>query len=151
MHFSTSPVGTWWFAPEEANSCCSSAIRDSFVRATTYSFGSICFGSLIVAIIEATREMVRQSRESGDGILVCLADCCLGCLESLVEYFNNWAYVSNYTMVSLQRSLLQMQNIVYLQCSISNPRYLLHYMGLVLLRPARMSFTFSNREGGLPS
>mmetsp|Transcript_11125 Transcript_11125/g.16844 ORF Transcript_11125/g.16844 Transcript_11125/m.16844 type:complete len:580 (-) Transcript_11125:1586-3325(-) len=86
-------VGTWWFTPKEANSCCSPAVRDSFVRATTYSFGSICFGSLIVAIIEATREMVRQARESDDGILVCLADCCLGCLESIVEYFNMWAYV----------------------------------------------------------
>ena len=86
-------VGTWWFAPHEASSCCSPATRDSFFRATTYSFGSICLGSLIVALIEAMREMVRQARESDDGILVCLADCCLGIIESIVEYFNRWAYV----------------------------------------------------------
>ena len=40
-------VGTWWFAPHEASSCCSSAIRDSWIRSVTTSFGSICFGSLI--------------------------------------------------------------------------------------------------------
>lgn len=85
-------VGTWWFSPEEANSCCSSAIRGSLFRAVTYSFGSICFGSLIVAIIQALKEMARQSRESGD-MLACCAECLLGCLESIAEYFNKWAYV----------------------------------------------------------
>ena len=40
-------VGTWWFSPHEASSCCSSAVRDSWVRSVTTSFGSICFGSLI--------------------------------------------------------------------------------------------------------
>lgn len=37
-------VGTWWFAPQEALSVFSPAIQDSFGRATTYSFGSICMG-----------------------------------------------------------------------------------------------------------
>jgi hypothetical protein len=37
-------VGTWWFAPQDALSVFSPAIQDSFGRATTYSFGSICMG-----------------------------------------------------------------------------------------------------------
>lgn len=86
-------VGTWWFAPEEANSCCSQGVRDSFVRATTYSFGSICFGSLIVAIIQTVKAFVESARREDDGILLCLVDCILGCIEGLVEYFNKWAYV----------------------------------------------------------
>ena len=131
-------VGTWWFAPHEASSCCSSAIRDSWIRSVTTSFGSICFGSLIgefwvphlmapqwmplslltsqaltsasshkftslfyfnstrlqiVAIIQATKEIVRQMREQDDGILLCCAECLLGCLEALAEYFNKWAFV----------------------------------------------------------
>eukprot|EP00814_Leptocylindrus_danicus_P004022 CAMPEP_0116014202 /NCGR_PEP_ID=MMETSP0321-20121206/6149_1 /TAXON_ID=163516 /ORGANISM="Leptocylindrus danicus var. danicus, Strain B650" /LENGTH=515 /DNA_ID=CAMNT_0003483833 /DNA_START=77 /DNA_END=1624 /DNA_ORIENTATION=+ len=88
-------VGTWWFAPEEANSCCSQGVRDSFMRATTYSFGSVCFGSLIVAIIQALKTMVEMARneEGGDNILLCIADCLLGCIESLVEYFNKWAFI----------------------------------------------------------
>merc|ERR1712127_428839 len=88
-------VGTWWFVPEEATSCCSTAVTSSFFRSTTYSFGSICFGSLIVAIIEALREMATQARmqREGNEILLCLAQCILNCLESLILYFNKWAYV----------------------------------------------------------
>jgi hypothetical protein len=37
-------VGTWWFAPQDCLSVWSPAIVDSFSRATTYSFGSICMG-----------------------------------------------------------------------------------------------------------
>ena len=80
-------------APLEAASCCSKAVTDSYYRAMTYSFGSICLGSLIVAIISAAKEMVRQLRESDDGFLVCLAECLISCMERLVEYFNEWAFV----------------------------------------------------------
>jgi Plasma-membrane choline transporter len=86
-------VGTFWFEPIEANGCCSKAVRDSYVRSITTSFGSICFGSLVVAIINTVRDFVRSSRENGDSFVACCADCLLGCLEDLVEYFNKWAYV----------------------------------------------------------
>jgi len=32
-------------------------------------------------------------RENGDGMLMCCAECILGCIEWLVEYFNKWAFV----------------------------------------------------------
>lgn len=86
-------VGTWWVAPNEASTCCSKAVNDSFCRATTYSFGSICYGSLIVAILETIKTIVRSARNEEDGILLCLVDCILGCIEQLVEYFNKWAYI----------------------------------------------------------
>mmetsp|Transcript_1973 Transcript_1973/g.4265 ORF Transcript_1973/g.4265 Transcript_1973/m.4265 type:complete len:507 (-) Transcript_1973:555-2075(-) len=86
-------IGTWWFDPYQASSCCSKAVRDSFGRASSYSFGSICFGSLVVAIIRALRLMVEMMRGDDDNILVCILDCLLGCIESIVEYFNKWAYV----------------------------------------------------------
>mmetsp|Transcript_6040 Transcript_6040/g.8066 ORF Transcript_6040/g.8066 Transcript_6040/m.8066 type:complete len:478 (-) Transcript_6040:35-1468(-) len=38
-------VGTYWTVPQEAESCCSSALVSSFVRAVTFSFGSICKGA----------------------------------------------------------------------------------------------------------
>lgn len=81
-------VGTWWLFPQEANGCCSSAVRDSYWRSVTTSFGSICLGSLIVALIQATREMVNAMRNQDDSMLLCIADCLLGCLEQLAEYFN---------------------------------------------------------------
>lgn len=85
-------VGTWWFSPDD-NGCCSSAVTGSMIRSLTTSFGSICFGSLIVAIIQALRQLANQMRQQDDGILLCLAECILSCLESIVEYFNKWAYV----------------------------------------------------------
>lgn len=86
-------VGTWWWAPLEANSCCSSAVTDSHKRALTYSFGSICFGSLLVAIIQTLKSFAESARQNDDGILKCLADCILGCLETIMEIFNEWAFV----------------------------------------------------------
>ena len=86
-------VGTWWYSPEDASCCCSSAIIGSMVRTMTTSFGSICFGSLIVAILQAVRTLVNVLRTEDNSILLCLADCILSCLESIVQYFNKWAYV----------------------------------------------------------
>jgi len=87
-------VGTWWFTPEEKG-CCGKAIFGSLIRALTTSFGSICFGSLIVAIIQALRTLVDVLRSNDEvgAILACCLDCILGCLESIVEYFNKWAFI----------------------------------------------------------
>ena len=59
-------LGTWWFVPAEANSFWSNALSDSLYRATTYSFGSVCFGSLLVAIVQALRALEYHARESDD-------------------------------------------------------------------------------------
>lgn len=75
------------------HSCCSRAVTDSYFRAMTYSFGSICLGSLIVAILSATREIMHQLREGDNSLLACCAEFILSCIESLVEYFNKWCYV----------------------------------------------------------
>lgn len=93
----TGVVGTWWFSPMEASSCCSNAVGASFIRATTFSFGSICFGSLLVAIVQALRTLldIARSQEDQEGcnILVCLLQCILGCIEGIIEELNKWAYV----------------------------------------------------------
>ena len=95
IHVTTAGViGTWWFAPEEASSFCSGAIMDSLIRATTYSFGSICFGSLLVAIVQALRALHRHAHQNDDcSALICIIDCILGCIEGIIEYLNKWAYV----------------------------------------------------------
>ena len=60
-------------------------------RALSYSFGSICFGSLIIALIQTVRTLVR-SLLNDNSILRCCLDCILGCIDSLVQYFNQYAY-----------------------------------------------------------
>jgi len=90
---SSGVIGTWWFVPEETStSLFSPALTSSFQRACTYSFGSICFGSLLVAIVQALKQLLHMIRDD-ENILNCLIDCILDCLESIIEYFNKWAYV----------------------------------------------------------
>jgi len=67
----------------------------AFKRASTYSLGSIAFGSLIVAILDLIRALLQilQSYESGQGdaisaAIICCAQCCVGCIAGMVEYFN---------------------------------------------------------------
>jgi hypothetical protein len=60
-------------------------------RAMTYSFGSICFGSLIVAVIQTVRFLLRAATDR-QSIAGAIADCILGMIEGLVEYFNYYAY-----------------------------------------------------------
>jgi hypothetical protein len=60
----------------------------------TTSFGSICFGSLLVAILQALKALANMARSQGDGgVLVCIAECILSILAQILEYFNKWAFV----------------------------------------------------------
>ena len=85
-------TGTWWMAPLNAASFCSEAVQDSFQRAVTYSFGSICFGSLVVAVMSAARRTIHQLRDSDNGLLICIGECILHCIENALDYFNEWAF-----------------------------------------------------------
>jgi len=64
----------------------------SFKRAVTTSFGSICLGSLIVALIKTIRTLVRMARNEENGLLVAIVDCILSCIDGLVQYFNHYAF-----------------------------------------------------------
>lgn len=105
-------VGTWWFRSpdeEEENSetegrcccCCTGQqdVHDAWHRATTYSFGSICLGSLVVALVQVLERVVaearrqRQRQHGRDSIWLCVLDCLIELLGSILEYFNSWAFL----------------------------------------------------------
>jgi len=76
-------------------------VRAALRRALGPSFGSICFGCLIVAILSTLESLMSMLRNqaSGDGQEVNLCTCCLCCIElllswiqAIVEYFNRWAF-----------------------------------------------------------
>jgi len=47
-----------------------------------------------VAIVQALRHMNHILRDNEDfNFLTCMIDCILGCIESIIEYLNKWAYV----------------------------------------------------------
>jgi hypothetical protein len=71
----------------------------AWLRAVTLNLGSICFGSLIVAILETIRWMLSIlasiANQSGNCCVACILSCvsCLiGCIESWIEFFNRFAY-----------------------------------------------------------
>jgi len=73
----------------------SSPLRPANFSAMTTSFGSICFGSLLVAIIQALQALANAAQQEGDaGILACIAECILSCLASIVEYFNKCKWIA---------------------------------------------------------
>jgi len=89
-------VGSWWFVPDEANSGCSKSINDSLFRSMTYSLGSICMGSLLVALVQVAHYFVKRARDNGSrntGVLYCIAECLLDTLNKLILYFNKWSYI----------------------------------------------------------
>ncbi len=101
IHTTTAGIAaTWYFSPVEARGCCSAAVCDSTKRSLTTSFGSICLGSLLVAIIQFLDYLVQnlrrnnqengQSQTGAGAILLCCLDCILQMLEGIMEYFNKW-------------------------------------------------------------
>jgi hypothetical protein len=78
-------------------------VRAALRRALGPSFGSICFGCLIVAVlstIEALVSMVRDQLNGGGGgddanlcaCCLCCVEFAVGCLRDVMEYFNRWAF-----------------------------------------------------------
>jgi len=66
-------------------------VAGSFSRAMTFSFGSICFGSLLVALIKTVRFVLRSL--INNQYLRCFVDCILGCIDSMLRWVTHYAYV----------------------------------------------------------
>jgi hypothetical protein len=93
-------VSCWWFQPFRPQ-----VVRGSFFRSITYSFGSVCLGSLLVSVIMALRAVLRMLRDSRGNnerrrrdenlLMLCLygmIDALLQLLEGAMLYFNKYAY-----------------------------------------------------------
>jgi hypothetical protein len=97
-HFVTAcVVGQWWFTADAHRQY---AVEASVQRAFTTNFGTISFGSLILAFIKALRVVAQMNesnaRQSGNILMLllsCIAVCILRIFEGLVRYLNEWAFV----------------------------------------------------------
>jgi Plasma-membrane choline transporter len=58
----------------------------------TTSFGSICFGSCFVAMIEIVRDLVDTVWDEAE-LFGCIAEYISGSLATVLKYFNTWAFV----------------------------------------------------------
>ena len=89
VHVTVSGVScSWYFIPNKTEHT-----HDSAKRACTTSFGSICFGALIVSIIQAIRALLRSAKDRDNLGIACLVDCILACFESIVKFINTYAFV----------------------------------------------------------
>ncbi|EIE87019.1 hypothetical protein RO3G_11730 [Rhizopus delemar RA 99-880] len=65
-------------------------------RAFTTSFGSICFGSLLIAIINLIRFLLQIARSNTDNacaaFFVCIIQCIVNCFAGLFEWFTYYAF-----------------------------------------------------------
>ncbi|KAG0258965.1 putative choline transporter, neither null mutation nor overexpression affects choline transport [Mortierella polycephala] len=97
IHVTVSGVfATYYFMAGSPQGMAKSPTIASFKRACTTSIGSICFGSLIIAVVQTLRALANMFRGDADnGILVfvaCLIDCILACLQGVIEYVNHYAF-----------------------------------------------------------
>ncbi|KAI8381023.1 plasma-membrane choline transporter-domain-containing protein [Radiomyces spectabilis] len=65
-------------------------------RALTTSFGSICFGSLLIAIVNLIRFLVSVARQNTDNAIFafffCILECIISCIEGFFEWFSYYAF-----------------------------------------------------------
>ncbi|OAL39219.1 hypothetical protein AYO20_01537 [Fonsecaea nubica] len=91
--------GSWYFCAGKPGGIPRGATAGALRRATTYSFGSISFGSLIVALINMLRQAcsIAQQHEAADGniigtIMFCILGCFISLLDWLVQFINRYAF-----------------------------------------------------------
>lgn len=90
VHVTTAGVvGKWYYKNDDTTSI----VWKAFKRSITKSFGSVCFGSLIVAVIKTIQFIIRMARSNSDNAcIMCCLDYVISCFEQIVEYFNEYAY-----------------------------------------------------------
>jgi len=90
VHVTTSgSVATWYFM--QSNMPSDPTIK-SLKRAVTTSFGSICLGSLLIAVLQLIRSLINSGRNQRNAFCYCIVECLLGCIENLIRYFNIYAF-----------------------------------------------------------
>jgi len=88
-------MGTWYFQVSEGATSLPAAAWGSLKRACTTSFGSVCYGALIIAVIETLEMVMRQGQSSKNDaarFMSCCITCLLGCIKDIVEYLNSYAF-----------------------------------------------------------
>ena len=78
-------------------------VLGSFFRAIFYHFGTLAFGSLLIAIVKLIRVILEfidkklKAQTGGENKLVkylmCCCKCCFWCLERFLKFMNRYAFV----------------------------------------------------------
>merc|ERR1712176_768373 len=116
--------GSWYYGKNQ-----DTPLRSSLNVALTTSFGSIVFGSFLVAAIRALELVVRMARrdaqEEGNivtSILLCVLEMIISCIGDMLEYFSEWAYVQ---CAVRGASFMEAAKITYSLCTCASLFYVI--------------------------
>jgi len=100
----SSAVSRYYFCMPKSEFSSTSPLLESFLTLITYHMGSICFGSLLVALLRIPQAICgyiyHKSKETNNKLAQCLAKACMCCLclfEKCLRYFN----ATSYAMVAI--------------------------------------------------
>lgn len=90
----------WYFSQGTGQSCILPVSR-SFWRGFRYHFGSICFGSFLLAVVRLVRIILyyiqKQAEKGGKNKIVVMIikciQCYVLCFERFIEFLNKNAYI----------------------------------------------------------
>eukprot|EP00667_Euglena_gracilis_P008881 EG_transcript_9007 len=85
-----SMAAAWYFIGSTASS---DVTLVSCRRALTTSFGSVCQGSLLVAVVQVIRWMFQSIQTVDPGVLEAFGNSLLRWTDTLFQYFNEYAFV----------------------------------------------------------
>ena len=92
----------WTLDKSDRKNLAKHPISSSLYRAVRYHLGTICFGSLIIAIVQLVRIALAYLDRQTKGLqkanfavkmLMKCAQCCLWCFEKCVKFITNSAYI----------------------------------------------------------
>ena len=108
-------VASWWLVNDIER-----PTLGAFKRACTTSLGSICAGSLIVAVIQTVVYLLRQMR----GTMAYFAACILNMINDVVRWFNRYAFVEcamyGYTFIDSARAVRSLMQAKFWELLIND-------------------------------
>eukprot|EP01133_Synstelium_polycarpum_P011478 gene11478-13381_t len=95
VHTTVSGLYASWYFLDQSVGMPPNPTMQSFKRAMTTSFGSICFGSLLIAIVSTLRFLADSMMNNKNGIVKligCILGCILSMMEGILRFFNVYAF-----------------------------------------------------------
>lgn len=91
-------INRWWSQPTLQDSQKLDAVGESLIRAVVYSFGSVCFGSMFIGLVNALRGIADQIRpyreEAPIALLVVVQEFLVSCIDLAASIFNEYAMIN---------------------------------------------------------
>jgi len=85
-------IGRWFVIGEETPSL-TTGLKETLTRARTYSFGSICFGSLFLGIVQIIQGINNFAWSKRVPLLPSILDKILTATKTIIDDVSEWSYV----------------------------------------------------------